>query len=764
MMRTLAALLILLLFPAAAQAEQVLPVRAGEHGEYSRLVIPNAPDDWRIATSNRKVEITFSDKDYSFELSDLIDKRKAHRVLSARTVDTDDARSLVLSLTCDCPVRTSKSAQNSIVIDIFNEAPQALLPEEDTITPSSTISDAARQSGSATPENMRAARDRMIALLAEARHQGVVQLKADEKHASAPSPAGVTPVSQASLHVPDQKVDHAQNDPIAAQAPLAEHTIAAADIVPAAECVDPALFAETEGDAGQINYAVISNLRQRLEMTDDDDVRRDLASTLAIAYIHIGFFEEASAIAAPRAKEGDGNMAVAAALAELASGETAHARKTLSKYQQCGTFFEMVNAAASDADRDSPTTLMEKHVIALKSLTASLRAPFAEKLALDALDSGDKSIATSFYEVALQARGDEQTAALAILERALATEPKQVEQAAKKLTDVAKTPGPMQAKALALLAEDYQERADLAYEGLLDDIAGQTVKRGGSLSDARAAFSGAKALASAGRLHEGVAILNTASKSAPAVRAASQTLAQSMIMNGLLEDEKTRLSAIAAFFQFNDFISDADSGDVNIAVARELALLGASSLVDSAVENLSDDWSAQSDAVKALARLNSGDADGALAITSQGAQSPELAAVAIRAHERLGESKETSATIRSAMRDGISDKTFSSAAWRAADWSLAIEAFEKTAADQRDASAASRVALAALNTGAKSLPAAIRDVLTKDPEALAALAHMFVSAPGVNIRAIDLLADYSRGVSKETIFMQKGLAPEGDVR
>ena len=153
MMRTLAALLILLLFPAAAQAEQVFPVRAGEHGEYSRLVIPNAPDDWRIATSNRKVEITFSDKDYSFELSDLIDKRKAHRVLSARTVDTDDARSLVLSLTCDCPVRTSKSAQNSIVIDIFNEAPQALLPEEDTITPSSTISDAARRSTPRLPSS-----------------------------------------------------------------------------------------------------------------------------------------------------------------------------------------------------------------------------------------------------------------------------------------------------------------------------------------------------------------------------------------------------------------------------------------------------------------------------------------------------------------------------------------------------------------------------------------------------------------------------------
>jgi hypothetical protein len=750
-----------------AAAGETLPVRAGEHGDYSRLVIPNAPADWRIATSDRKIEITFADKDVVFDLADILDRRKAHRVLSARVLDTDETRALVLSLTCDCPVRTSKGSGGSIVIDIFNATP-ITLTEEESGPPPSPISNEARTSGPSTPENLRAARDRMIALLAEARQQGVVQLKADdareaEDAAASAAGKGATAVTEASYR--SDTDDGAANDFSLSTntPPLAEHSAPAQLVsIDEASCVDPVLFNEPDDEHRAVDYSAISSLRQRLDISENDDERRDIASTLAVAYIHIGFFEEANAVAAPLAREGDGNMAVAAALADFASGAKGRAAHDLAPYRQCSAFFELAHAAAAGPYGEGLAAMMDKHVRALSEITTSLRAPLAEALGLAALENGDTEIARAFYDVAVKARTGENSAALAIMEKSLAIEPGEIASADKHLTEVARTPGPLQARALALLAEDYKERADASYEGFLDDIAAQTTRRGSSLAEAKASFTGAKALAGAGRLGEGVAVLSAAGKSAPGAREASQALARSLIITALLADDETRLEAISTFFQHRDFVAGGDNGDVNVAVARELAAFGANHLVDDALEGAPALWRAQSDAVKALSHLNGDDAEGAAAIAASGQPSDELALVAVRARERMNDRNGARAAIRSALANGAQDDAFAAAAWRTQDWGLALEAFEQAPAKERGKPAAARVSLSALNAGAKSLPEAVREALAADPESLSALAHMFAAAPAVNLRAIDLLAGFSQGVAKETFFMETGLKALGD--
>ena len=756
-----------LLAPAAAIAADTLPVRAGEHGDYSRLVIPNAPADWRIATSDRKIEVTFADKDVTFDLADILDRRKAHRVLSARILDTDETRALVLSLTCDCPVRTSKGSGGSIVIDIFNATPITLSAEE-AGPPPSPISNEARTSGPSTPENMRAARDRMIALLAEARQQGVVQLKADDereakKTASDAHGKAAISASEAAFS-PDAGDKTTADHSLATGAePLAEHAAPTQLVsIDEASCVDPVLFNEPDDEHSAIDYTAITSLRQRLDISENEDERRDLAATLAVAYIHIGFFEEANAVAAPLAREGDGNMAVAAALADFASSSKGRAARDLAPYRQCGPFLELAYAAAAGPYGDGVATMTDKHVRALELATATLRAPLAETLGLAALERGDVEIARAFYDVARGARKGEDSAALVIMEKSLAIEPAEAAKAEQHLTEVARTPGPLQARALALLAEDYKERADDAYEGFLDDIASQTSQRGSTLADAKASFTGAKTLADAGRLDEGVTVLSAAGKAAPGAHDASQALARSLIMNALLGDDEQRLEAISSFFQHRDFISGGDDAEINVAVARELAAFGATHLVNDALEGTPAPWRAQSDAVRALSHLNSDDAEGALAIASRGQPSEELSLVAVRAYERTGDRRGGVAAIRDALAGGAQDDAFAAAAWRAEDWALALEAFEQAPAKERGRAAAARVALSALNAGAKSLPETVRDALAGDPESLNALAHMFTSAPAVNVRAIDLLAGFSQGVAKETFFMETGLKALGD--
>lgn len=768
-------ILVALFAPAAVLAAgETLSVRAGEHGDYSRLVIANAPADWRIATSDRKIEIAFPQKDYAFELSDIIDKRKAHRVLNARVIDTDSARSLVLSLTCDCPVRTSKSAGNSIVIDIFNETPVALSPEEET--PAPKISDAAKNLEPATPESMRAARDRMIALLAEARDQGVVQLKIDDARAAtqdaepaAPAePQAAAPVTQAA-HSPERLAAEGAPQPLM-PAEISQQQI----------CADPALFNEPKEGEGAIGFSAITNLRQKYELTHDDEERQDLAATLALAYIHIGFFEEASAVAAPLARSGDANMAAAGALADIAAGSKSRALRLLAPFRACNPFYEMAYAAAAPLDDESVAPMREDHFAALRPVTRSLRAPLAETLGLNAVEHGDMLAAKEFYAIAKQARGKEETPALVILKNALAaqtsgngeddnvrpsgSEPQSHGAAAinvSDLKDIAQTPGPLQARALAILAEDYQKRADAAYEGFLDDIASQTSRKGASLAEARASFAGAVALAGAGRLREGVKVLSTAAKAAPAAREASQALARSIILNALMEDDETRLEAVAAFFHHRDFLEIPGDGDLDIAIARELAAYGAHALVDDALNGIPEGWRAQADAMKALSRLNGNDAEGALAVASGGKMSPELGVVAVKAHERLNDRAGAVAAIKSAMRAGAADPEFANAAWRVGDWALAVDAFAQAPKQDRKPDAAVRAALSALNAGAGDLPASVRDSLAGNPAALAALAHMFAPAPSVNVRAIDVLSDFAVGVRKETAFMETGLAGVG---
>lgn len=754
--------------PATLAAGETVFVRAGEHGDYSRLVIPNAPEGWRIATSDRKIEITFPQQDHAFELSDIVDRRKAHRVLNARVIDAEKTRSLVLSLTCDCPVRTSKSGGDAIVIDIFNESPIALTAEEEEPVPE--ISEAAKNAAPATPESMRAARDRMIALLAEARDQGVVQLKIDDARATQAQTPASSESRQAEAVTPATPASLASDAHPAPQADGPPQPLLASEEAPAALCGEPSLFNEPED--GKTSFSAIASLRQKYDLALDDEDRDSLAAALALAYMQIGFFEEASAVASPLARSGDADMALAAGLAEIAAGSQSRAQRHLSAFRACGAFQEMAYAAAAPSDIDDAAAMTDKHVEALKPLMQTLRGPLAEALGLNALESGETKLASAFYAIAKEARGKERTPAIIVLENALAGETPAAEEAAEdhdaarsggainveELQEIAQTPGPLQAKALAILAEDYQKRANAAYEGFLDDVASQSSRKGASLSEARSSFAGAKALASAGRLGEGVTVLNNTAKAAPAAHEASQALARSMVMNALMQDDETRLDAVAAFFNHREFLEVSGDGDLNIAVARELAGYGAGALVDEALEGVPAPWRAQADAMRALSRLNGGDAEGALTIASRGAASSELSLLGAKAQERLNNPAGAAAAVRTALQKGAAAPEFTQAAWRSGDWPLAVEAFEKTPRKERKPDTAARAALAALNGGAAGLPVSVRDALAADPRALAALAHMFATAPAVNVRAIDLMSDFSTGVAKETDFMETGLA------
>ncbi|MCV2881813.1 hypothetical protein [Actibacterium sp. XHP0104] len=113
-MRWLLASVALFAFVGQALAE-VIPLRSGEHAEFSRLVL-DLPSgvDWQIETTDGEPTLVFSDALLSFDATRVFDFIPRTRL---RSVTTDTGR-ITLSLACDCPVDTQLLPPNKLVIDI----------------------------------------------------------------------------------------------------------------------------------------------------------------------------------------------------------------------------------------------------------------------------------------------------------------------------------------------------------------------------------------------------------------------------------------------------------------------------------------------------------------------------------------------------------------------------------------------------------------------------------------------------------------------
>lgn len=112
------AVLLVLCASQSGQAQTVVPVRGGEHGAFTRLVM-QLPEGtpWRVDQDARTVLLQVEAPQISFDLAETFARIPRLRIASVQRVD---GPGVSISLACDCPVRVFEDLPGQVVIDVLN--------------------------------------------------------------------------------------------------------------------------------------------------------------------------------------------------------------------------------------------------------------------------------------------------------------------------------------------------------------------------------------------------------------------------------------------------------------------------------------------------------------------------------------------------------------------------------------------------------------------------------------------------------------------
>lgn len=103
---------------APASAQQFRPIRAIEHPEYSRLVVPIPVDaEWKISQSESSVTFVV-ETDFNYDVTAVFDRMPRTRVLSVEAASEGDRATVSISLACACEAEATPVGSNFVALDI----------------------------------------------------------------------------------------------------------------------------------------------------------------------------------------------------------------------------------------------------------------------------------------------------------------------------------------------------------------------------------------------------------------------------------------------------------------------------------------------------------------------------------------------------------------------------------------------------------------------------------------------------------------------
>lgn len=336
-MHALMAVSLLCLAPGLAAAED-LKVRAGEHGDFSRIVIPVSGGTPLVMSSGHDLRVVI-DGASAADLSE-IDERRAARVASARQSVEDGKLTLAFALDCACEPALSAGADGELVLDIRNKAETAEAP-------------APLPKADAGESEAERARERLRQAIAGASSSGVVRLKTEVDGPAAGEPTLLT----------DTK-------------PMPPSSGESALVKPDCSLEDDLLGGVADGES---------------ETRTADD--------LALTYLKLGFFAESFAVA--RTDEASARMRILAAVAGALDGRRQELSTELTGHAACGPSHRLLAAAVRAIESPAaPLDLVGDERGVLGRLAPELRFALAESLAHAAHEQGDHATARDLVNIA----------------------------------------------------------------------------------------------------------------------------------------------------------------------------------------------------------------------------------------------------------------------------------------------------------------------------------------------------------------------------
>ncbi len=723
--------------PAYA-ADRVLRVNAGEHSDFSRIVIPSNAENVTIEQSGRMVRIKNLDASAILDLQEINDQRKAFRILSAKQTRGVKSTWLELTINCDCTVRTSRLDNQKFIVDVLDTDQKILQAHAKNQAKDAPRKFTAKEVEPTIEDRMSVeqARNRMVALLKQAADDGLITITDTEPDSpDIGEPTVLTPLNA--------RVDNNAGKPKNAESSNRKADFKVAEQQPLEHrCIADAAL-HIEGKAFDEDPLVeIADLQAMLaDATGPEE--KEILHKLAAGYMSIGFGEEALALLKDYGEGKSFRADIARAIAERPFEDDSRFMHA----ENCDGAHALWQAVASE-----PTKAVEafrRSNDSVKRLPLRLKRLIATRLAMKMVEAAAWQESEDLFHIA-SAEAETLSPELQYIQARLTEHKGDADASRDALLEIASENSSASDDALLALADSYAEHGDAPYDGFKEDV-GALAKTVGS---SRAAFSEAVAWADIGNIEAAIMLLgNEASKSLD-LREQARVSAVPILKKAFFgSDRLSKISALEAVVEHKDWLN---INNADIVLRRQIAEtafeFGLPNLAFQLLEEDPEQPGREYVLAKASAALAAGQTDDAIIISAPHTADHAFGEILVRANIEKHEYHTALASAAS-----LSDETTRAAmtartGWLARAWQSATLGFKNISPSSMDENSATQYALSAYMNGESALPAAADAVLSQNSSVIRdGLQSLFSADKNATASTLERSRNVVEGVTQEIL-------------
>lgn len=444
---------------------EVIPVRSGEHSDFTRLVftLPSKATKWELRETAEGYELRVQADATSFDLSTVFERVPRTRLASILA----KGNVVAMKLACSCKTRAFRFGENSVVVDII-EAEPAALPKEvkpDLKTPEKAVSNTVLQE-----EDQYALRQQYIGIesflenggrvqeleqelmksVVHAATQGLLKPKSYSK-GLADDAIGVH-TEAPSLDAP-KRPNNSNMRALSSVDEMLNQKLSALQTIPTDSCVPDAQLELSKWSDGRQFSDQIGNFRREL-MKEFDKADHSAVLDLARLYIYFTFGAEARRVLA--LMDGGEEAEMLENLSYVVEGEMKAAKPFFERQRFClgRVHFWATLAGASPelTEQNSKTVQLQFNALPVH-LRDHLGAPLIERF----LAEGKTGVSSQLLTVA-ERTGSANEPALAMARAHIFKAKNELPLAEEILTTVLEDDGPMTPEAVVELIELHEKR------------------------------------------------------------------------------------------------------------------------------------------------------------------------------------------------------------------------------------------------------------------------------------------------------------------
>ncbi|GJL93744.1 MAG: hypothetical protein DHS20C05_01490 [Hyphococcus sp.] len=716
---------VVLLSTSAFAADGYIDVSAGEHKDFSRIVIAQGVSADDIVRDGKVIRINGIDPSLRFGFQQINDKQKAFRVSAAHARSNGATNSIEITMRCECDVKTSTLNNGKFILDIYDAKTtpkqQAAAKEPVKTAPIKTASVQEAPKPKPKPAettvtkedrlSVEQAHKQMVELLKQAAREGLVNIKDETPGTKKPAQTHAEPTKliEPSPSVVEEKV--AETKPPSPLTPVHEPTtVAAKAAMTDAKCfADAAFLVEAEGFADE-PLVKIAELQAELADASSDNVI-EIVHKLAHGYLSIGFGEEALSLLSDY-KE---TNTLLTDMARIVAERPLSSSSRLSNATSCDGAHALWQALATESP--SASALYQRSNGALSSLPKRLKAMLTARLAMKMIDLGDWPSVQKLADLLSEEEATPSRELDYILAR-LEQHQSDNDTSRNALLKIANENSATSDEALLALAESYLKNNEKPHAGFTEDIGALARVHPSTKTTLAEAIAWANVgnIDAASMLFERVA--ETSPSDLPLVRSMAQTAFETAFAN---EDPLLQLAALDAYLVHQDWLSlESSNQDLRnkiAATARQFGLPNVTvAILKGTVGN--DDIDALRE--KTAAALEAGDTQTAIETAAPYSDDPYFGEAIVNAKLQQHNYHDALASAATLQDDNKRAELTGRSAWLARSWRSVVTGFRALDPNYLTEDAAFHLALASYMARETSVSSAVDAVLSKNKKVLAA--------------------------------------------